>query len=111
MRLTKTAVFSMLLAIVLSACAAQEETGAPGKTAGPTTAVDSDPSAGGDTTPSVPGADTTPTPPGDDGGDTTPAPAVEGPAAPDFDLTLSDGSSFSLSAEQKPVYLVFWAEW
>ena len=36
---------------------------------------------------------------------------VEGPAAPDFTFALSDGSSFSLSDEQKPVYLVFWAEW
>ncbi len=34
-----------------------------------------------------------------------------GPAAPDFELTLGDGSTFRLSDEQKPVYLVFWAEW
>jgi len=26
-------------------------------------------------------------------------------------MTLDDGSEFTLSAEQKPVYLVFWAEW
>jgi len=37
--------------------------------------------------------------------------AVDGPAAPDFTLVLADGTEFSLSAEQKPVYLVFWAEW
>ena len=36
---------------------------------------------------------------------------VDGPAAPDFTFALADGSSFSLSDEQKPVYLVFWAEW
>ena len=30
--------------------------------------------------------------------------------APDFTLELSDGSVFVLSAQQKPVYLVFWAE-
>jgi hypothetical protein len=42
---------------------------------------------------------------------TEPPPQVEGPAAPDFVLALADGSSFSLSDEQKPVYLVFWAEW
>ena len=42
---------------------------------------------------------------------TEPAPQVEGPAAPDFVLALADGSSFSLTDEQKPVYLVFWAEW
>jgi cytochrome oxidase Cu insertion factor (SCO1/SenC/PrrC family) len=39
------------------------------------------------------------------------APATEGPAAPDFSLDLADGSQFVLSDEQKPVYLVFWAEW
>jgi cytochrome oxidase Cu insertion factor (SCO1/SenC/PrrC family) len=33
------------------------------------------------------------------------------PAAPDFALELADGSVFTLSAAQKPVYLVFWAEW
>jgi hypothetical protein len=31
--------------------------------------------------------------------------------APDFTLQLGDGSDFVLSAEQKPVFLVFWAEW
>jgi len=36
---------------------------------------------------------------------------IEGPPAPDFTMTLDDGSEFTLSAEQKPVYLVFWAEW
>jgi uncharacterized low-complexity protein len=36
---------------------------------------------------------------------------IEGPAAPDFTFALADGSGFSLSGEQKPVYLVFWAEW
>jgi len=40
-----------------------------------------------------------------------PPPPVEGPAAPDFTFALADGSDFSLRDEQKPVYLVFWAEW
>lgn len=31
--------------------------------------------------------------------------------APDFTLALGDGSNYSLSGDQKPVYLVFWAEW
>ena len=35
----------------------------------------------------------------------------EGPDAPDFALTLGEGGEFSLSAESKPVYMVFWAEW
>lgn len=36
---------------------------------------------------------------------------VDGPAAPDFSLAVDDGSTFVLSQEAKPVYLVFWAEW
>lgn len=40
-----------------------------------------------------------------------PPPAVDGPPAPDFTIALADGSSFTLSAEEKPVYMVFWAEW
>ncbi|MDJ0664093.1 MAG: hypothetical protein QNJ75_06000 [Acidimicrobiia bacterium] len=42
----------------------------------------------------------------------TPAtPSFDGPPAPGFDLALADGSTFSLTAEQKPTYMVFWAEW
>jgi len=36
---------------------------------------------------------------------------VDGPAAPDFSLALADGSTYQLSADSKPVYMVFWAEW
>lgn len=49
---------------------------------------------------------------------TVPAPGVDKPPpdpgrpiAPDFELTLADGSLFRLSAEIRPVFLVFWAEW
>jgi hypothetical protein len=38
-------------------------------------------------------------------------PALDGPPAPDFTLALADGTDFVLSEEQKPVYMVFWAEW
>jgi hypothetical protein len=31
--------------------------------------------------------------------------------APDFTLELGDGGSYTLSDGEKPVYLVFWAEW
>ncbi|MFQ5967816.1 MAG: hypothetical protein ACE5MI_09415 [Acidimicrobiia bacterium] len=41
---------------------------------------------------------------------TEPATAL-GPPAPDFTLALSNGDSFVLSAQEKPVYMVFWAEW
>jgi len=37
--------------------------------------------------------------------------AADDSAALDFELLLSDGSTFRLSDEEKPVYLVFWAEW
>jgi hypothetical protein len=52
----------------------------------------------------------TTSPPGVEAPTTTVAP-VEGPAAPDFTLALGDGGDFTLSVEQKPVYLIFWAEW
>lgn len=31
--------------------------------------------------------------------------------APDFSLVLGDGSTFTLSQEARPVFMVFWAEW
>lgn len=31
--------------------------------------------------------------------------------APDFTLDLGDGGEYTLSEGEKPVYLVFWAEW
>lgn len=33
------------------------------------------------------------------------------PVAPDFTLALGEGGSYTLSEGEKPVYLVFWAEW
>ena len=33
------------------------------------------------------------------------------PVAPDFTLELNDGGAYTLSDGEKPVYLVFWAEW
>lgn len=33
------------------------------------------------------------------------------PVAPDFTLELGDGGEYTLSEGEKPVYLVFWAEW
>jgi hypothetical protein len=65
----------------------------------PTVATTSSPEAGGEESDE-------PTP-----STAAPAPAFDGPPAPDFELALADGSTFRLSDEQKPVYLVFWAEW
>ena len=41
------------------------------------------------------------------------APAIPDDAAdaPDFTLLLGDGTTYTLSQDPKPVYLVFWAEW
>lgn len=33
------------------------------------------------------------------------------PVAPDFTLELGNGGAYTLSTGEKPVYLVFWAEW
>jgi thiol-disulfide isomerase/thioredoxin len=60
----------------------------------------------------VTGETTLPPQEGDQGGATTTTRvAPEGALAPDFTLALDGGGSFSLSAETKPVLLVFWAEW
>ena len=38
-------------------------------------------------------------------------PDPDRPMAPDVSLELADGSTFVLSEEARPVFLVFWAEW
>ncbi|HEU4894444.1 MAG TPA: TlpA family protein disulfide reductase, partial [Acidimicrobiia bacterium] len=57
------------------------------------------------------GADTTVTPDTTDPGDGTTETTSDRPLAPDFTLELGDGGSYTLSEGEKPVYLVFWAEW
>ena len=42
---------------------------------------------------------------------TTVARAPASQQAPDFTLALGEGGVFHLADEQKPVYMVFWAEW
>lgn len=46
---------------------------------------------------------------------TQPAPVTTVPVdpnlAPDFTLELADGGRFTLSESDRPVYIVFWAEW
>lgn len=52
--------------------------------------------------------------------DTTPATSAQSstettisdrPVAPDFTLPLAGGGAYTLSETDKPVYLIFWAEW
>jgi hypothetical protein len=42
---------------------------------------------------------------------TRPDPNPDRDLAPDFSLTLSDGTEYQLANETRPVYMVFWAEW
>ncbi|MEX2323803.1 MAG: TlpA disulfide reductase family protein [Acidimicrobiia bacterium] len=65
----------------------------------------------GTTATTVVGETTMPPQGGDPGETTTTRVAPAGEPAPDFTLALDGGGSFSLSAETKPVLLVFWAEW
>ena len=90
------------LALVMVACSDAADTMGTSQPAG---------STGDPATSSLPGADatvaseTTETPEGSTG--TT----SDRPLAPDFTLELGDGASFTLSEGERPVYLVFWAEW
>jgi len=83
------------LMLVAAACASGTQTGAADATAtNPTT------------TAPVPAGDTSAQ---DESVDLFPRP--EGPLAPDFTMTLASGETFTLSNAQKPVYMIFWAEW
>jgi hypothetical protein len=44
-------------------------------------------------------------------GTSRPTPNPDRTRAPEFSLTLSDGSVYEYVNELRPVYLVFWAEW
>lgn len=44
-------------------------------------------------------------------GSTIPSAGTEREKAPDFTLVLADGDSFTLSETERPVYMLFWAEW
>lgn len=93
----------MLAALMLSACAggtATSSTAAPDTTSAPTVA---DSVAETTTTAGEVGAETTTS--------TRPAPNPDRPIAPDFSLTLSDGTVYEYADEVRPVFMVFWAEW
>lgn len=56
-------------------------------------------------------AESTPTAPTTVDSTTVPTSASDRPPAPNFTLTLHDGTDYQLDHEVRPVYLVFWAEW
>ena len=82
---------------VLTSEAASDTTDAPATTEAETSTTEAGTSTSEAATGSTEPAATTPPP--------------EGPEAPDFTLALGEGGSFTLSEAQKPVYMVFWAEW
>ena len=91
----------LVLGLIASACGSTEP--APPTSAAPgTTAAAGGPSVTTGATATVPESGTS---------DEAPSPNPDRPIAPDFELALSDGGTFTLSAETRPVYLVFWAEW
>lgn len=107
----KPLLVSIALALVVAACGGDGDTGITAATTAPTTMA-----ATATTEAPIGGTTATDAPSGgaaDDPSTTasTAASGPEGDPAPDFTLGLADGSSFTLSAEQKPVYMIFWAEW
>ena len=99
---------AVALALIVASCGGTEsdlnQTTAPAGDVATAPSDDSAPTSASATT----GDDS---PAGDNVTEADVTPSFDGPPAPDFELALSDGSNFSLSAEQKPVYVVFWAEW
>lgn len=95
----------LLLALVAASCSATEESSATAESTTTEGSVATTTTIPAETDRSV----TSTTVPAT--GDTEPPVVVDGPPAPDFTLALADGTEFVLSEEQKPVYMVFWAEW
>lgn len=103
------------LSVVLAACGGGDEPAA----VAPTANVDASP-ASTTTTEAPPTESTVVSTVVDsvDGEESTAPAARERPApdpnreiAPDFSLDLGSGSTFVLSEETRPVFMVFWAEW
>ncbi len=96
------------LAVVAASCSSGTEAATSAPESSSTTVAAQTGEDGSTTSTTVEG--TTTMPPETEASPSTAAP-IDGPPAPDFTLALGDGGEFTLSAEQKPVYLVFWAEW
>lgn len=96
----------VVTALVLAACAGGTATTTSDV---PTTATTMTSSEAPTTVPATDSTGTTTqgeTPPS-----TRPAPNPDRPLAPDFSLTLSDGTVYDYASEVRPVFMVFWAEW
>ena len=90
------------LALVVVACSDAPDSAGTSQPAG---------SASDPATSTLPGADGTAAPDTTESTETPEGTTSDRPLAPDFTLELGDGGSFTLSEGEKPVYLVFWAEW
>ena len=102
----------LALALLAAACGdSSDGSSAPAAPETPEPAVAAEQPSGDAQAPSGSGSDSSDAPGQDDSPATAAAPSFDGPPAVDFELTLGDGSTFTLAAEQKPVYMVFWAEW
>jgi hypothetical protein len=105
---------ALMLAVVTVAAACSSSSDSSETVSASQSTVASTESAGT----SHPNAESSSTSIGDDGATLVPnqtiapeATTPDGPSAPDFTLALGDGTSFSLSEESKPVYMIFWADW
>lgn len=104
-----TGSIATVMALTLSACGGgQEVAPAPATTIAPAALPEPDSTnpassqeSRTDTTASKPAA----------GQPERPAPDPDRQLAPDFALNLGSGSTFVLSEETRPVFMVFWAEW
>lgn len=109
MRQNRFGVALVAIALVVVACGGGSDVGAAPD--GEVAAAESLPSVDQSTMPDEPGlkgdtAATTGASPAE-----RPAPDPSREIAPDFSLNLGDGSTFVLSEETRPVFMVFWAEW
>lgn len=102
------------LVLVVAACGgASEDASSSATTASPSEAEGTTETPVATTSVSSEAPDTTVAGQSEDPAATTEAvaPEPEGEPAPDFTLALADGGEFMLSADTRPVYMVFWAEW
>lgn len=98
----------VVTALVLAACAGGDAT----STRGTPESLETTTTSSTEATTTAPSTASTVTTMGAEGTpDTRPAPNPDRPLAPDFSLTLGDGTVYEYASEVRPVFMVFWAEW
>ena len=106
--------FLIVMAMAVAACGSTVVTDGEASGQGSSATSEAPPATSQPTETTSTSSAATPPTSGNSSGTTTTSedlPPIDGPAAPDFSLELSDGSTFVLSEETRPVYMVFWAEW